>query len=606
MKGINAALPGSFGMNTQSDVVDEQGKRYVSDAANGVIDDTGKLVSRKDFALQTSGSSVVLEALYNHRTNLGTEVMMSAGEGVIYSGIGTLSARFDYRSGSQIVDVGGAKSGASATGLTNDATQYTYQISVDGGGAQTINVTGSTAQSYTNLLTQIQADITGATVALVGGNLKFISNTTGASSSISLSSGGGGTNLFTALTNFVAVRTAVAGTTTNNSWAFASLNSRIFFAQKNQALTCLLETDFSVESITNQPWTSSPNVLISADGRLWAADDETAGNRHTIWWSGLLDGKVWTGSDAGNIDLREVWPTGQDFIVALAFLSGRLIILGRSSILMYTLPADHDPANMSLTDTIPNLGCDSRDSVMLAGGDLYFKSDDGYYKLPKLAQVTTLPVPVKISRLVGDEFNASFASETMTKVRAGYNPTLKHLVLTAPTAVKTWCFHVDRLIPDVDTPPVTYWTNTGIPFRAFAFDKDKNFYCAKTNGVGMYTGYTPDDASNAYSFDVYGQWDGMGDETRLKNMKNLDMTLKAAAGQIITFRWQFDYKTGTTRTAAVTASSAEFSDGIGVVKSPIGGSGNVIRIGFTTSIDGDKVEYVSMRWYGTPGKTIAR
>ena len=46
-------------------------------------------------------------------------------------------------------------------------------------------------------------------------------------------------------------------------------------------------------------------------------------------------------------------------------MSGRLVILGRRSILLYTLPASHDPASMELTDVISNLGCSARDSFLV-------------------------------------------------------------------------------------------------------------------------------------------------------------------------------------------------------------------------------------------------
>jgi hypothetical protein len=608
VKGLNFPLPGSFGLNTQDDINVGEQLRFVSEAINGVIDGSGKLVSRKDFARQTAGFSGTLETCYTHRNNDGTETIMSAGAGVVYSGLGTLTSRFDYRAGSQIVDVGGAKEGATATGLANDATSYTYTISVDGGGAQTINVTGSTAQTYTNLLTQINADITGATVALVGGNLKFTSATTGSSSSIALTSGGGGTNLFSTLTNFVAVRTAIAGTTARNSWQFASLSGKIFMAQKGQHFTCLNESTFAVESIVGQPWTSSPNVVIAADGRLWAADDETGGNRYTVWWSDLLNGKAFTGGDAGSLDVRNAWPQGADYIVGLEFLSGRLLILGRNSILLYTLPATHDPADMELTDVVENLGCVSRDSVITAGGDLYFQSDNGFYKIPRLAQVTSLVTLEKVSKLVADDFVDTYASEDLTKVRAGYNPVEKFVVLNAPTSNKVWCFHLDRLVPEHEVPAVTYWTNVSNPFRGFCFDKSGNWYAAMTDGIGKYTGYTPDDAAGAYDFSWYTQWNAFGDETRLKHLKSWAMTLETDSGQTGTFRWQTDYISGTTRTQSFTCDATDFAEapGIGVVRGQMGGSCNSARFGATTTINGDKVSAHALRVYASPGKTNPR
>jgi hypothetical protein len=114
--------------------------------------------------------------------------------------------------GRQIVDVGGNKAGATLTGLANDATVYNAAIVVDGGGSQPIAITGSAAQTYTDLLTELNADTTGATWELdpATGNLRARStgvNAGLASSSIAITD----TDLFLALTGFVAIDAAIGG-----------------------------------------------------------------------------------------------------------------------------------------------------------------------------------------------------------------------------------------------------------------------------------------------------------------------------------------------------------------------------------------------------------
>lgn len=609
LKSVSFPRPGSFGINTQDTIASNDGtKLFSSLASNLVVDATGTLCSREDFVLQTVGFSGTPDVAYVHRNNDGTETVMTASGGVIYSGITALTSRFDYRAGTQIIDVGGAKTGATNTGLANGATTYTALLAVDGGGTQTISVTGSAAQTYTTLMSVINAAITGATVSLIGGNLVFTSATTGSASSISLTSGGGGTDLFGALTGYVAVRTATAGTTTNNNWQFATMTSHIFAAQANQAFTCLNESTFAVESIVGQPWKSSPNVVISAAGRLWAADDSAGGNSYTVWWSNLLDGKTWNSGDAGSINVQKAWPAGQDTIVALAFMSGRLVILGRHSILLYTLDSTLNPANMSLTDVISNIGCAARDSVVIAHGDLYFLSDDGIYKIPKLAQtISLLPVPVKISKMIADDVLTTYAGETLTKVRGGYYPKQRWYVLNAPVANKTYCFHVDRVLPTpLEVPVVTTWTNTSNPFRAFTFDKSGNWYCARANGLGLYGGYTSDSTPSAYTVDWLTLWDDFADEGRLKHLKSFGMTLHATTGQTGTFKWKTDYKNTTVNSVAFTCSSGEFADGIGIVRGSIGRSCNVAMFGLSASVSGNKITLDVLRVFAQPGAVKIR
>ncbi len=608
LRGISFFKPGSYGLSSQDLIASNDGpKLFSSQASNLVIDATGKLCSREDFVLQTAGFSGTSKQTYIHRNNDGTETLLSAAAGVVYSGIVALTSRFDYRSGSQIVDVGGSRTGATSTGLSNSATTYTYTVAVDGGAPQTISLLGSAAQTYTNLISEINADITGATASLIGGNLVFTSSSTGASSSISLASGGGGSNLLTTLTGFVAVRTATAGTAAAENWQFATLTSHIFAAQAGQAFVCLNESTFAVVSIVGQPWTSSPNCVIAADGRLWAADDAAGSNSYTVWWSNLLDGTAWNTGDAGSLDVRNVWPAGQDSIVALAFMSGRLLIFGRHSILLYTLDSTHNPAAMTLTDVISGKGCSARDSVQIIDGDVYFLSDDGVYKIPKLAQtISLLPVPVKISKMVADDVISTFASETLTAVRSGYYPKQRFYVLSAPVANKTYCFHVDRVLPDpIAVPAVTTWTNTGNPFRAFAVDKDGNWYTAMASGIGKYSGYTSDGGNSTYTVDWYGLWDDFADETKLKHLKNFAMTLEATSGQTGTFKWKTDYSS-TANSVSFTCSAGEFSDGIGTVTGAIGRSCSVAMFGFSMPVSGNKITLDAMRVYAQPGATKIR
>jgi hypothetical protein len=127
--------------------------------------------------------------------------------------------------GFQDGNYGGALTGGTATGLANDATVYNASVVVDGGGSQTIAVTGSAAQTYTTLITELDADTTGATWALNGGELRCTSSSTGDTSSIATTDGPA-TNLFSSLTAFVSFNTAVQGL---NAITWRHVTSRALF-----------------------------------------------------------------------------------------------------------------------------------------------------------------------------------------------------------------------------------------------------------------------------------------------------------------------------------------------------------------------------------------
>jgi hypothetical protein len=86
-------------------------------------------------------------------------------------------------------------------------TVYTAAAVVDGGASQPISIVGDVAQTYTTLLSELNADTTGAVWSIAGGNLLLTSDTTGGSSSVAITD----TDLFSTLTTYVAVDAATAG-----------------------------------------------------------------------------------------------------------------------------------------------------------------------------------------------------------------------------------------------------------------------------------------------------------------------------------------------------------------------------------------------------------
>jgi hypothetical protein len=124
--------------------------------------------------------------------------------------IGTDATGLVTTRGTQAVDFGAAVTGATATGLTNDATVYTATVNVDGAGAQSLSIIGSTAQTFATLITQLDIDTANASWSIVAGDLVATSDSYGTTSTILIAD----TNLFSSITGFVAVLGAIAGTDT--------------------------------------------------------------------------------------------------------------------------------------------------------------------------------------------------------------------------------------------------------------------------------------------------------------------------------------------------------------------------------------------------------
>lgn len=120
--------------------------------------------------------------------------------------------------GRQVVDVGGNKAGSTATGLpTNDGTLYDVIVNVDGLGAETVTITDTAAQTYSALLTELNANTIGALVwelDTATGNLRARSqggNAGAANSSIVITNGAVNADLLAALDGYSSILASVNG-----------------------------------------------------------------------------------------------------------------------------------------------------------------------------------------------------------------------------------------------------------------------------------------------------------------------------------------------------------------------------------------------------------
>jgi hypothetical protein len=131
------------------------------------------------------------------------------------AGSGTSVAIVDgvLSAGTQAVDFGGAITGPTATGLTDGATTYDANVTVDGG-LDVIQIIGSTSQDFDELIIALDLQTTGGTWSIIGGDLVCTSATTGDLSTILIVDGPpvGDELLWSSITNFVAILTAVDGT----------------------------------------------------------------------------------------------------------------------------------------------------------------------------------------------------------------------------------------------------------------------------------------------------------------------------------------------------------------------------------------------------------
>lgn len=101
------------------------------------------------------------------------------------------------------------KADDTATGLAV-TTQYYFKVNIDGGGVVEYDITTGTSVTYKDVIELMNDEVVGATFSLEGGDLRCTSDQLSASSSIALSAGTTGTDLFATLTGWTAFEDAVA------------------------------------------------------------------------------------------------------------------------------------------------------------------------------------------------------------------------------------------------------------------------------------------------------------------------------------------------------------------------------------------------------------
>lgn len=191
----------------------------------------------------------------------------------------------DGTAGYEVVNTGGGHVGTDPTGLANNATVYTATVTVDGGAPIALNITGSSAQTYTALLGLINTALgVNATAAIVSGNIRITSASLGATSSISIAD----TSLFNSLSGWTATGPAVPGSGTvysttitidgtphvvnilgSYAQTFSTLLSRINTALGVSGSAALVAGNIRVSSATTGP-TSTVSTIVDGAPALFA------------------------------------------------------------------------------------------------------------------------------------------------------------------------------------------------------------------------------------------------------------------------------------------------------------------------------------------------
>ena len=407
----------------------------------------------------------------------------------------------------------------------------------------------------------------------------------------------GNNKIFSGTTTLTDI-TPVGYTPTANNWKIINFADHAYFYQRgNEPLVYTDETGTGVlePMVDHHQTTGVPplaNEALAAFGRVWAAD--FTGNKYTLRWSDLLEGHHWTGGSSGSLDLTTVWPTGYDEIVALSEFNDFLVIFGKSSILLYS--GASSPSTMVIADIITNIGCIARDSVQSTGSDLLFLSHTGVMSLGRLIQEKSNPIG-SVSKNVRDEVVSNELLETGA-IKSVYSAENALYLLIMPANNLVYAFDMRGKLED-GSNRVTTWPFTGILCASRA-TSDGTLYLGVKTGIAEYEGYT--DTAGEYTMKYYTQPLAFDDPSRVKMLKEINLTIIGGSGSSVVANWGYDYTQSYSKQlfevdttfiseygiSEYNVATSEYSSGIivGIQKLKTTGSGKVVTIGIDATING--------------------
>ena len=405
----------------------------------------------------------------------------------------------------------------------------------------------------------------------------------------------------------------VAPVITASNWKIVTLNSIAVFWQTGHDP---LIYDPVVSTTTYRRLTEKVGFLgtmfqcneaISAYGRIWAAD--TAVDKSTIIFSDVLTTHIWTGGTSGSIDVRKVWPTGSDAIVALASHNGYLYVFGRRSILIYS--GASNPATMALADTVVGIGCVARDSVQATGEDIIFLSDTGVRSLLRTIQEKSQPMRA-LTRNVLEEVQSHVSVANLSQVKSAYSASNGFYLLCFPVVDETYCIDMMRPLPD-GSARVTTWTN--ITPASMYESRDRKLYFGKAGVIGEYNGYLDDTAT--YRMAYYTTWMDFGNPIVTSILKKVMLAVIGSVNQVIVAKWAYDFSNTYFSQSSVIPGSVtpseygiaqyninEYSPGTSFATAIFQGSsaGKVLQFGFEATVNGAAVSIQKIELFTKDGR----
>ena len=298
-------------------------------------------------------------------------------------------------------------------------------------------------------------------------------------------------------------------------------------------------TGFQEPTALSGPTAFKPTCGLGYYGRLWVGGVPEAPD--SVFYSDTLIGKDFQAAGAGTINLKTVW--GEDQIVGIAPYYGKLVIFGRSNIVIYS-NAD-DPSNLALDEVIEGIGLAHRDSIQAIGDDLFFLSPQGLRSLGRTTQTDNLPLQ-DLSRSIKDTLIRQIALNTSIK-SCWHEDEGLYLLSFVQTGI-TYAF--DTKYKPLNNPRVTTFTfSSERDILSMAFTHAQGFLVGQTSGsIAEYDGYYDKTyvsggsyTNHSYSGKFATIWVDLGQSTLASILKKMSFIVEGGQGTSVGLKWYIDY-----------------------------------------------------------------
>jgi len=298
-------------------------------------------------------------------------------------------------------------------------------------------------------------------------------------------------------------------------------------------------TGFQEPTALSGPTAFKPTCGLGYYGRLWVGGIPEAPD--TVFYSDTLIGKDFQAAGAGLINLKTVW--GEDQIVGLAPFFGKLVIFGRSNVVIYS-NAD-DPSNLALDEVIEGIGLAHRDSIQAIGDDLFFLSPTGVRSLARTTEKENLPL-TDLSRSIKDTIIRQIDLNSVIK-SCWVEDEGFYLLSFVNTGI-TYVFDI-KYQPN-GNPRVTTWSFSSTrDVYAMTFTHNQGFLVGQTGGsIASYEGYYDKVyvsggtwTDYAYSGKFSTVWVDLGQSTLASILKKLAFIVEGGQGTNVGLKWYIDY-----------------------------------------------------------------